>query len=149
METVLAVVTVGRDQLLWAKMSITLEMVSMAMVPMHQNTDYIKMVSMAVAMGMVSNNQSLATIALVLIQIIRIQEYKFQHIIVHNFITKKYPLTMQLSVTHLSLYVAMLHIMYTQKIWAENFYANDGYISPMIRGEYNYTLCSHYDNPNL
>ena len=49
---VLAIVTVGRDQLLWAKMSITLEMVSMAMVPMHQNTDYIKMISMAVAMEM-------------------------------------------------------------------------------------------------
>ena len=49
---VLTIVTDGRDQLLWAKMSITLEMVSMAMVPMHQNTDYIKMVSMAVAMEM-------------------------------------------------------------------------------------------------
>ena len=44
--------TVGRDQLLWAKMSITLETVSMAMVPMHLNTDYIKMVSMVVAMEM-------------------------------------------------------------------------------------------------
>ena len=49
---VLTLVTVGRDQLLWAKMLITLEMVSMAMVPMRQNTDYIKMVSMAVAMEM-------------------------------------------------------------------------------------------------
>ena len=38
---ILTIVTVGRDQLLWAKISITLEMVSMAMVPMHQNTDYI------------------------------------------------------------------------------------------------------------
>ena len=85
---VLTIVTVGRDQLLWAKMSITLEMLSMAMDPMHQNTDYIKMVSMAVA---ISNNQSLATIAVVLMQIIRIQEYKFQHIIVHNFIITKKP----------------------------------------------------------
>ena len=49
---VLAVVTVARDQLLWAKMSITLEMVSMAIVAMHKNMDYIKMVSMAVAMEM-------------------------------------------------------------------------------------------------
>ena len=49
---VLTIVTVDRDQLLWAKMSITLEMVSMAMVPIHQNTDYIKLVSMAVAMEM-------------------------------------------------------------------------------------------------
>ena len=47
---VLTIVTVGREQLLWAKMSITLEMDSMPMIPMHQNTDYIKMVSMAVAM---------------------------------------------------------------------------------------------------
>ena len=47
---VLTIVTVGREQLLWAKMSITLEMDSMTMIPMHQNTDYIKMVSMAVAM---------------------------------------------------------------------------------------------------
>ena len=48
---VLTIVTVARDQL-WAKMRITLKMVSMAMVAMHQNTDYIKMVSMAVAMEM-------------------------------------------------------------------------------------------------
>ena len=60
------IVTVARDQLLWAKINITLETVSMVTIDMDQNMNCL--VSMAtVAMKQIHSNQSLATIAVVLL----------------------------------------------------------------------------------